>query len=344
MPDININYKRLKGAAFLSSNRLYKGPDHLLSIGSNFFSEKYSRFYYKDIQSIITRTTSKGKILNVIFALLLILVLIPALMSSGRLSVFFYILAVIVFIPFIINILKGTTSVTYIQSPVQTAKLGALNRVRGNERAITQLKPLIENAQGTLTEDLIAEIRHHEKSEISYEAPQKILKHENGILHLIVFSLLIFTAVFTAVDIFYQNFIFSLINSAAALTMIILLIIALIKQKDSDIYKSIKAMAWSTVGYVCIITFFSYILSFIMTLQDQRVIYSQWELIKKISELSPLSNPWLLGLSVFSFIFSFVIGISGLVLIMKFRQEFESMQETRQPAEKDSSPVEPGHE
>lgn len=340
MSDSKTSYKKLKGSTFLNSNRLYTGPDHLLSIRYNLFSEEYLRFYYKDIQAIITRRTSKGKILNICFSIVLILFLIFALMLTGGWSVFFSVLAAIVSIPLVINILKGPTSISHIQTPIQTAKLSAISRIRNSKKVLSRLKPLIEKNQGVLNEELIKQGIQDDKSEDSFKPFNVILKHESGILHLIMLSFLILSSILVAVDIFYQNVILSLINNAFIAAIVVLLIISLIKQKGSDLYKSIKVIAWSVVGYLCIITVSSYLVSIIITIQSQEPVNNQWELIKKISGLSPLDNPWLLGLSLFGFVYSFFAGISGIVLTVKFRREYAKTQGTEKSLKKDSNTME----
>ena len=59
-------YRRLPGRkkGIIGIYTLWQGPDHLLTIDSKRFSEDYKRFYYKDIQAIITRKTIHGKIQN----------------------------------------------------------------------------------------------------------------------------------------------------------------------------------------------------------------------------------------------------------------------------------------
>jgi hypothetical protein len=343
MSDIKNSYNKLRGSSLLSSNKLYVGPDHMLSISSNFFSEKYLRFYFKDIQAIITRKTSKGKILNICFSVILTIFLFFAIILSRGWSVFFGVLSSICLILLIINILKGPTSVSYIQTSIQTFRLSALRRIKSAQKAITQLKTLIEETQGVLTGDLIERLRNREKSEDTYIPFYKVLKHENGIFHLSVFSLLALNAIFISIDIFYQNIVLSLISSTVVMAIVVLLIIALIKQKNSDLYKSIKVVTWSIIVYLCIITISSYAITLFVTIQNQEVAYNQLELLKKISALSPLSNSWLLGLSIFSLAYSSSIGISGILFIMKFQREYRSMQE-QGPVKNESIPLGLNHE
>ncbi|MBN2419755.1 MAG: hypothetical protein JXL81_10250 [Deltaproteobacteria bacterium] len=334
MSDINIPYKKLKGSAFLSSNRLYMGPDHLLSITGNFFSEEYLRFYYRDIQAIITRKTIKGKVLNICLSAGLILFLTFAVLLSGAWSIFFVILSAVFFVPLLINFLKGPTSISHIQTPIQTFRLSAIHRMKNAIKAVTQLKTLIEQTQGVLTDDLIERLRDRENSDASYKNLLKIIKHENGLFHLIVFSLLTFHTLFIGVDIFFQDLMLTLISNVIVAAIAILLIIALIRQKDSDLNKIIKGLAWSIIGYLCLIIIFSNILSFFVTIQNQEIVNNQLELIKRMSAISPLSNPWLLGISVFSLVFSLFTGITGIVLTLKFRKGYNLMQEEQRPVEK----------
>ncbi|TAL24880.1 MAG: hypothetical protein EPN94_06380, partial [Nitrospirae bacterium] len=150
------SYKRLSGGGFLTSNRLYTGADHLLSITATSFSEDYMRFYYKDIQAIIARKTIKGKVFNLGFGIFLIIFLMPALWVHGGWAGFFYIMAGLLFLLLMINWLRGPTCECHIMTPIQTVKLPALRRIRKAEKAIARLRSLIEGAQGVLPEESLS--------------------------------------------------------------------------------------------------------------------------------------------------------------------------------------------
>lgn len=356
MSDRNNSYKKLKGSALISSNRLYTGPDHLLSSNSNFFSEEYLRFYYKDIQSIITRKTLTGKILNISFIVILILTLTPALILTRGWSDFFFVLASVFFILLVINLLKGPTSVCHLQTPIQTARLSSIRRIKSAEKALAQLTPLIENSQGTLTEQNFKDIKQYEDSKVSYGKPSSTptgipfkkpdtqFRHEEGMYHQATFFLLVLNAVFITVDIFHQNIAQTLLSGAIIMAITVSLIIALIKQSDSNLSKSIKIMAWSTTGYLGLKYIFSYILIGVTTLQNRGSIYNQWTLIKKVSSISPMEHPWILGFSVFSIIFSLIVGITGIVLTTKFQKIRKSIQTTTNPSNEDSICIELDYE
>lgn len=331
MSDIKTSYKKLRGSAFFSSNRLYRGPDHLLSIRNNLFSEEYLRFYYKDIQTIITRKTPTDKILSICFSFFLFLFLIFALMLTGGWSVFFFVLSGIFFIPLVINLLKGPTSISYIQTPIQTVKLSCIRRLKNAEKAIAQLKPLIEQNQGLLAEEQIKNInRRYEDtglpSDTSMNTPKITLKHENGKFHLSVFSFLILSAVLIVIDIFYQHMALSIISGLIFLIMIVLLIIALIRQVGSDLYMSIKIYSWSIIGYICLNATFSYVFLLMSIIKNPEKAGNQWELLKHLSLISPLDNSFAFALSIFFLMYTLIIGILGILATLKFRSLYKSNQ------------------
>jgi len=67
-------YQRLPGKKkgfLIGHHTLWQGSDHLLQIYSRLGVEDYKRYYFDDIQAIITRKTGSGKIQNIILGALL---------------------------------------------------------------------------------------------------------------------------------------------------------------------------------------------------------------------------------------------------------------------------------
>lgn len=152
-------YRRLPGKKknfLLGYQTLWLGPDHLLSVESTRFRENYKRFYYGDIQSIITRKTVTGKIQNLFLTGFCGLFALIALVGGDRLT-FFWVFAGLFLIALGINHWKGPSCVCHIQTAVQREKLSPLNRLKRVRKALNLLRPLIERAQGDLTSDAFNE-------------------------------------------------------------------------------------------------------------------------------------------------------------------------------------------
>ena len=146
-------YNRLPGKKrkFFGYDTLWLGQDHLLSIDSRIFSEDYKRFYYKDIQAIITYKIHYWKTINIILGSLSALFLLLAFFSEGVFSILFSILGGLFFLGFVIYLLRGSNCACHIKTAVQTERLPSLYRLRKARKAIGLLRPRIENVQGLLT-------------------------------------------------------------------------------------------------------------------------------------------------------------------------------------------------
>jgi hypothetical protein len=150
-------YRRLPGAgirrhALVSAtrSRLWLGRDHLLSTDTQWYTEDYKRFYFRDIQAIIIHKTESGKIINIVFSALTALPLFAALATGGGASLFWGIVAGCFGLILFINALFGPTCFTHIRTAVQTEELPSLRRLRRANKVLARVRPLIVAAQGDL--------------------------------------------------------------------------------------------------------------------------------------------------------------------------------------------------
>ena len=317
----NSSYRKLRGSAFFSSNKLFTGSDHLLSSNSNFFSEEYLRFYYRDIQALITRKTITGKVLSICYLAIVVLSLIPVFLLSGGWAVFFSIVAAIFFILLMVNLVKGPTSICHIQTPVQTVRLLALKRIKSTEKAVSQLKTLIEGSQGLLDRERIENVKAVEFSGASLNKNDISPIRIDGRYHLALFSILTVSTAFILLEIFFSNIFVSILSGIVNLGIAVVLVICLRKQTRSNIYKSIKVLAWSIPGYLGLKYFLGYILMVSVTVKNPGVAYVEWDLVKEVATISPLEHTWIMPFYILYLFFTVVIGLAGVILTVMFRKE-----------------------
>ena len=140
---------------FISRYSVWLGRDHLLSVESKGFHERYRRFYFRDIQLFAIRGTSRRATINWILAgalLLFLLLTVGSFRSGGRfLEVITLIADVIVATPLLINNILGPSCDVYIRTAVQEVRVPALGRLRSARKTLDVIRPLIESAQGTMT-------------------------------------------------------------------------------------------------------------------------------------------------------------------------------------------------
>jgi hypothetical protein len=97
----------------------------------------------------------------------------------------------------------------------------------------------------------------------------------------------------------------------------IFVIIALVKQHNSDISSALRAITWASLGFVGITFIAGYVISVVFTFKNPGIAYNQWELFKSMSSLSPWENPLVLGFDIFTIFGAFFLGIPGLLMLKK---------------------------
>ncbi len=154
-PASEIRYQRLtRMFAGIRLSSLWLGPDHLLRVNSNGYTETYKRFYFSDIQLIIVQETKRRVVWNAILAvpLLICLVGLVTCQMSGEHNIAAIITWLVLFaiISFflLINNLLGTGCVCYLRTAVQIESLPSLCRVPKTRRVLDKIRPLIVTAQG----------------------------------------------------------------------------------------------------------------------------------------------------------------------------------------------------
>jgi hypothetical protein len=150
-------YRRLPGrtSGFLSYSRLWLGPDHLLFARTAFFSEEYKRFYFRDIQAIVTRRTELREILSAFFACIAIVFGVMSIFTDAGWQAFLLVITGAFFFALLVNWLRGPTCVCHVRTAVQNEELSPLKRFRAARKVIERLRPNIEKAQGALAPELL---------------------------------------------------------------------------------------------------------------------------------------------------------------------------------------------
>lgn len=149
-------YTRLSGSGtgLASRSKLWLGTGHLLAITSTGYWENYRRFYFRDIQAFVIRPNNRGRIANIVFAVLASLPLLSALVLAigynpdYELALFWGIIAGIFLACLAINTFRGPTCRVHVKTAVQMEELPSLRRLKRVNELLNFLQPLITEAQG----------------------------------------------------------------------------------------------------------------------------------------------------------------------------------------------------
>ena len=321
MPNASKEYTRLPGKKknfLIGYNELWLGYDHLLYIFSRFGIEDYKRFYFKDIQAVITRKTATGKIQNLVLFILCILFSLMALYLKGGWSVFNWSMAGLMSVFLMINWLRGPTCVSHLQTAVQTEKLHSLYRLKTAKKVMNRLRLLVEKAQGKLAREDIREKGVKASTVKISPVPTDMADLSTGQdgmkVHKILFTILIFDGLVTYLDFFYNHVTITFFGIIISIAACVLAIMALVRQHGSNLKSSMRMITWTAFVCLCINMFIGYIFYFVVVFRNPKISHNQWELIKTISQMSPGDSPMMMGIYIFSICSFLILGLSGLII------------------------------
>jgi hypothetical protein len=330
---------RRRGLITFSFSRcsLYLADDHVLAVDSNGFSEDYKRFYFSDIQGIITRRTRRGGTWSIVLALMIACSLMGALfLEKEAVRIFFWVLSGAFLVFLLVNAFRGPTCVCHILTAVQEDQLPSLNRLRVARKVIRTLQDAIESVQGRLSPE---EIRTRETEAMINPVPslheirqprdrKHQIRHDAGTLHMMTFALMLTDGVVTGIDLLHHTVTMTVVSSLLTAACCICIVGALVKQHESDIPGAVRRITWGSLGYVCVSYFLTYILAVLTfpKLMSRRPdsMMTQWNMYRAMFDVSPQDSLPVMGVYAFSATCSLLLGALGVVRVKRHRDDSAS--------------------
>lgn len=159
----NLSYRRLKklgGRGSFGSSYYWLGKDHLLLVEVSGYSEKYRRFFYRDIQAVVMEQTKRRLWFAIglgLPALACLVVLFIAFTDMAPRSEpieeyllvggFWVGLMLLFLVPMMFSFLRGPGAIVSIRTAVQIFKLPGITRWKRGELLVNELTPLVLAAQ-----------------------------------------------------------------------------------------------------------------------------------------------------------------------------------------------------
>ena len=158
MPDNKNNsnhYRKLsrRSGSLATYHQLWCGKDHLLLVQEAGCSEEYKRFYFQDIQAVITTRTAGYFLWAIIMPILaLMLAALPTLPAVSQAAPVFYWIAGILGALWLVHLLKGPTCKCWIQTGINLERLIMFRRTRQADRFLEKIEPKLAETQGLYSE------------------------------------------------------------------------------------------------------------------------------------------------------------------------------------------------
>lgn len=332
-----VQYVRLPGSgisrkagAFLTvartSCRLWLGDDHVLQVESvGGYSESYKRFYFRDIQAIYLHQTRTWSTQNLVLGTLTGSFLLWALSVRERgvvltLGIFSAVFGLLL----LVNALRGSTCACHLRTAVHLEELPPLRRRRIAEKVLARLRPLIEAAQGSAPAEAVAPqyAALLANAGAMPAAPGQLSRAEPALsayrsrAHRILFIALLAEAMSGTLNILLPGLPAVFLHMMTGGVATCAVVIALVKQQQSDLKLAVRALTWSAAVFVGIRYLAGYVIMVGMT-QGQQLDGTQWAYIKAIARLRPLETPWLLAAESITAGVAGLFGATGLLLMRR---------------------------
>ncbi len=326
-------YKKFssKNSKILGNDQLWIGTDHLLLVESTGISERYKRFYFKDIQAINLLKTKKTYYKIVVLTLLFLLSAAGCAffwnIGVDPASIFCAVICPVVLFYLVRLLIKGASCDCWMYSSVQKEKLTPINTIKTAGKFLSLIVPQIETVQGTLN-DLTLETAQERIKAGTSAILKNIKKTAPKIIsttsHKVMFILLLILGTDGAISTFYRSAGLMVVSSFLFLVVFALCAINAARQAGSVLGRPVKTATIAAVIVLILAGISGYLemIFYFVTEAENfiKVSHDQLALIKLICQKNPFDYPLILGKDIFFIICCCVTGITGLVSLQHSRK------------------------
>jgi hypothetical protein len=132
--------------------------------------------------------------------------------------------------------------------------------------------------------------------------------------------LLSFNGLIAAVGFILSHVGLTFLGGAVMLMMGICVVVALVKQHESNLQHPVRTMTWAALAYICFSFISSYIISMGLAFKNPDIVQNQWEMIKLVSNATPWDSTLMMTLNIIALSAAVGIGVPGLWLLRNFRR------------------------
>jgi len=143
---------------------------------------------------------------------------------------------------------------------------------------------------------------------------------------MLAFALILLDGFLTGIELLHHSAVIIGVSFGLTLLYSICIIIALVKQHESDIPGTVRRITWASLGFVCVSYLLSYVLmvTTLMTSRPEKMV-TQWDMYRVILDLSPQDSLLVMGVYAFAATCSLVLGALGLVRMKRHRDDSASV-------------------
>ncbi len=278
-----MSYRRLPGRSWglLGRTSLWQGNDHFLHVQSRGYSETYRRFYFREIQAVILRRTSRSRNWSLALLGLCLTLFAAAALGTSPGTLFWAILGIPFAIGLLVHALRGPSCTVHLRTAIESSHLSALSRVRPAERSLARISTLVETEQGALSlQEIALRGETGPTTAAPIEPPPQVTGFPSSATappplpdgrplrrHFALFVLLLVDAVLSAGQVWAPGQLLGAAAIALGLAQLLLAIFALVEGRRRRLEAQLRRATLAALVYVCAAFVASWIASIVMTMK-----------------------------------------------------------------------------
>lgn len=333
MKSPSSRYRRLTPdrRGLLRRSSLWLGDDHLLAVTATGYTEEYRRYRFGEIQGIVTLRSRRREWLAALFAVPLLAAASGfwAAASSGEMvgASVAGVFALLFLSLSVVNLLRGPSCRTWIQTSVSLDELPSLARTARVADLLETIGPRIASAQGggLRREDIPLRAAGWSRPAPGPTPPQpptttpvpKEKKAYGGTVHRITFVLLLADAALTGLDLTSRREGLQAFNAVFALALLGFLVAALVLQYGRIVPRRARVAVW--VAIVTTVAVFLASAAYGVFAFFSSALSGTFDPTKGFS-LDPMEHPFLLAVYLVDIVVSLACGGAGLLAMERVRQ------------------------
>ncbi len=254
-------YRRLPGRRrrLSGSGTLWLARDHLLLVDTGLAHETYRRFYFRDIQTLVLRRTNDYLGWAGVFALVMLFLggmaggqlfgwRRPWLVLLGGAGAFL-----------LLHLARGPTCAVHLTTTLGTQALPPLVRLRQARRVLERLRPLIEEAQGSMPAEEVMARAAAIPAPAAFPAPAAtlpatpppLIRRGSAWPHAALCGILVLDAVVTGFQLTETGGPIDTVGYIVYMAALGAALLATIRQADTDLPRGLRRFAMSAL--ICLL-------------------------------------------------------------------------------------------
>jgi hypothetical protein len=327
-------YRRLSGSrlGLFFTHSLWQGQDHLLRVESGMMLERYWRFYFSDIQTILLHRTRAHFYYGALWAILslasgacLLVDKFPRSLALGFGLFSLFLLAV--------NLVLGPSCRVQLQTAVQVQRLPGLVRLRKARKVMDRIREGAEGAQGPLTPPASRPVRDDPPADqpmaggLAFHLPPgsrvnatvRPTKFSRQ-LHQVLFGCLLAGAFFNGWHLLTPHPALVVVTHGLLLISTIVTIMALVRNYDGIRGRLLAKATWVSLAAIVIQGVAVYILFLKASFDSPMTIYDNWTVLMAYMEIQVSDMPFRVGMTAICGAINLFLGGIGFLLLFNHKQ------------------------